>query len=203
MGLTEKLQKKKENLEQTVRTRVEEFNSLIRVYLEASMAVNLGVMDIRMLPDLKLVKQKFKIPTQSRLGVAEKEFAKKMMVAEYKMTDNFFKEIDTSIKKVCKKQQDMQKYFFLFQSLSQDLFLALSSEMQWTLRLPSFFSGIIKSSTKDSVHKILTSANFKAADVRKSAVNVRDLKEKMNLSEDWLFQFAYPVLMLSKGSKVK
>ena len=70
MGLTEKLQKKKESLEEEVRNRVEEFNSLIRVYLQATMAVNLGIVDFRMLPDLKLLKQKFKIPTQGRLGVA-------------------------------------------------------------------------------------------------------------------------------------
>lgn len=203
MGLTDKLQKKKENLEEKVRTKVEDFNMLIRVYLQASFAANLGVMDFRMLPDLKLLKQKFKIPTQVRLGVAEKAYVANIMKTEYKLTDSFFSEIDSSIKRVCKKQQDMQSYFGLFQAISQELFTALASEMQWTLRLPGFFSGLIKSSTKSSIHKILTENDFKAMDVRKAAMNVRNLKEKLKFSEDWLFQFSYPVLMLSKGAKVK
>lgn len=203
MGLTEKLQKKKEALEEEVRNRVEEFNSLIRVYLQATMAVNLGIVDFRMLPDLKLLKQKFKIPTQGRLGVAEKAYVSKLMINEYGMTESFFNEIDASAKKVCKRQQDFPNYFYLFQGFSQQLFMALASEMQWTLRLPSIFRSLIKKSTKDSIHKILTENNFKAADARRAALDVRALKEKLNLSEDWMYQYAYPVLMISKGSKVK
>ncbi len=203
MGLTEKLQKKKETLEQEVRGRVEDFNSLIRVYLQASMAATLGIVDFRMLPDLKALKQKFKIPTQGRLGVAEKAYVRNLMETEYKMTDSFFSEIDSSIKRVCKRQQDAPNYFYLLQGLSQNLFLALTTEMQWSLRLPSFFSSLIKRSTKDAIHNILTATTFKAGDARKASVAVREIKGKMNLSEDWLFQYAYPILMISKGSKVK
>lgn len=203
MDLTEKLQKKKEALEEEVRNRVEEYNSLIRVYLQATMAVNLGIMDFRMLPDLKLLKQKFKIPTQGRLGVAEKAFVSKLMMNEYGMTESFFNEIDASAKKICKHQQDFPNYFYLFQGFSQQLFTALVSEMQMTLRLPSIFRSLIKKSTKDSIHKILTTNDFKAADTRKATMDVRALKEKLNFSEDWMFQYSYPVLMISKGAKVK
>ena len=203
MGLTQKLQNKKEALEEEVKNKVEEFNSLLRVYLQATMAVNLGIVDFRMLPDLKLLKQKFKIPTQGRLGVAEKAYVRKLMMNEYAMTETFFSEIDASAKKVCKKQQDLPNYFYMFQGISQYLFTALAGEMQWTLRLPAFMRSIIKASTKDAIHKILTSNNIKAADSLLAARHVRELKEKLNFSEDWLFQFAYPVLMLSKGAKVK
>lgn len=203
MGLTDKLQSKKEALEQEVRERVEEFNSLVRVYLQATMAVNLGIMDLRMLPDLKLLKQKFKIPTEGKLGVAEKKYVRKLMMSEYKMTEVFFNEVDSSAKRVCKKQQDMPNYFYLFQGLSQSMFMSVANEMQWSLRLPAFFNGLIKRSAKDAIHKVLTSNDFKAADARQAAINTRSLKDKLNLSEEWMLQYMYPVLMLSKGAKVK
>lgn len=203
MGLTEKLQGKKEKMEQEVRARIEEFNSLISVYLQGAAAMQLGIMDLRMLPQLKILKQRFKIPTQGRLGNAEKNYVSKLMMNEYKIPESFFKEIDASIKKVCKRQQDLQTYSVYFQNLSQNLFFAVASEMQITLRLPAFFRSLIKSSMKDAVHKVLTGVDFKAGDTRRAAIVVRELSEKMKLSEDWLFQYAYPVLMLSKGAKIK
>ena len=203
MGLTDKLQSKKEALEQQVRERVEEFNTLVRIYLQATMAANLGIVDFRMLPDLKLLKQKFKIATEGKLGVAEKKYVRKLMMNEYKMNESFFNEIDSSAKRVCKKQQDMPNYFYLFQGFSQAMFMSVTNEMSMALRLPAFFNGLIKSSAKDAIHKVLTSNDFKAADARQAAVNTRSLKEKLNLSEDWMLQYVYPVIMISKGSKVK
>jgi len=58
MGLTEKLQKKQAAMQEEAQNRVQDFNSLFGVYLQATMAVNLGIVDLRMLPDLKLMKQK-------------------------------------------------------------------------------------------------------------------------------------------------
>jgi hypothetical protein len=203
MGITEKLQRKKEKMEQEVRARIEEFNSLVSVYLQASFASQLGILDLRMLPQLKIFKHKFNLMTQGRLGNAEKAFVSKLMINEYKLTEEFFKEIDASVKRVCKRQQDMQTYSIYFQNLSQNLFLSVASEMQWSLRLPAFFRSLIKSSMKDAVHKVLTGSDFKAGDARKAAIVVRELSNKMKLSENWLFQYAYPVLMLSKGAKIK
>mgnify|MGYP003397163118 FL=1 len=203
MGLTEKLQKKQAAMQEEAQNRVQDFNSLFGVYLQATMAVNLGIVDLRMLPDLKLMKQKFKIPTQGRLGIAEKAFVSELMMNEYGMDESFFKGIDSSAKKNCKKVQDMQSYFSMLQAFFQQLFMALSSEMGMSLRLPGFFRKLIKSSTKDAIHKILTSNDFKAADARRAAVDVRALKEKLGFSEDWMVQYAFPVLMISKGAKVK
>jgi DNA-binding protein H-NS len=82
MGITEKLQGKKEKMEQEVRARIEEFNSLVSVYLQASFASQLGILDLRMLPQLKIFKHKFNLMTQGRLGNAEKAFVSKLMINE-------------------------------------------------------------------------------------------------------------------------
>lgn len=203
MGLTEKLMKKKERMEETIRNQSEDFNSLIRVYLQAAMASSLGIVDFRLLPDLKLFKQKLRIPTEGRLGVAEKKYIRKLMLAEYGIEELFFNEIDSSVKRCCKKQNDMQNYFYLFQGFSQDLFMAVAGEMQMALRLPAFLRSWIKKMTKDTIHNLLTTNDFKASDVRQAAVNVRAYKEKLHFSEDWMLQYTFPVLMIAKGAKVK
>lgn len=203
MGITEKLMKKKEAMEESIRNRSEDFNSLIRVYLQSAMASNLGIVDFRMLPDLKLFKHKLKLPTEGRLGVAEKKYIRKLMHTEYGLEENFFNEIDSSVKRCCKKQQDMPNYFYLFQGFSQDLFMAVAGEMQMALRLPAFFRSWIKKMTKETIHKLLTSNDFKAADVRQATINVRTYKEKLNFSEEWMLQYTFPVLMIAKGAKVK
>ncbi len=203
MGLFDKLQKKQDAMQQELVNNVQDYQSLFSVYLQATMAVNLGIVDFRMLPDLKLFKQKFKIPTKGRLGVAEKEYVSQLMMNEYGVTESFFQEIDASAKKRCKKLQDMQGYFGMLQAFFQQLMKVLASEMGMALRLPAFFKKLIKSSTKDAIHKILTSNDFKAADARLAAMDVRALKEKLGFSEDWMFQYAYPFMMLSKGSKAK
>ena len=50
---------------------VEEFVSLIRVYYQAVIAVQLGITNLNMLSDMALFKRMLKIPTQNnKLGVA-------------------------------------------------------------------------------------------------------------------------------------
>ncbi|MFA6778985.1 MAG: hypothetical protein WCU80_04270 [Paludibacteraceae bacterium] len=203
MGLLDKLTKKKEALEDAVRTRSEEYNSLIRVYMQAVMAANLGITDLRMLPDMLLFKRKLKIATQGRLGVAEKAYIRKLMKDEYGISDVFFNEIDSSARKFCKKQNDIPNYFYAFQGLSQDLFMAVGTKMQYKLRLPSIFKGLIRSMTKKAINEVLTKDVWKAADVRQACVNVRMYKDKLHLSEEWMFQYVYPVLMIAKGAKAK
>ncbi|HOI26377.1 MAG: hypothetical protein M0P12_08410 [Paludibacteraceae bacterium] len=203
MGLLEKLTKKKDALEEAVRERSEEYNSLIRVYMQAVMAANLGITDLRMLPDMLVFKRKLKIATQGRLGVAEKAYIRNLMMKEYGMKELFFNEIDSSAKKFCKKQNDIPNYFYAFQGLSQDLFMAVGTKMQYKLRLPSIFKGLIRSMIKKTIHEVLTKDVWKAADVRQACVNVRMYQQKLHLSEDWMFEYVYPVLMIAKGSKAK
>lgn len=190
-------------MEESIRNQSEDFNSLVRVYLQAVMASSLGIVDFRMLPDLKLFKQKLKIPTEGRLGVAEKKYIRKLMYNEYGIEEVFFNEIDSSVKRCCKKQNDMPDYFYKFQGLSQDLFMAVAGEMQMALRLPAFFRSWIKKMTRETIHKILNTNDFKAADVRQASMNVRAYKQKLHFSEEWMLQYTFPVLMIAKGAKVK
>ena len=64
MNFISKLFKKeKEQDNEQIKGSVEEFVSLIRVYYQAVMAVNLGVTNLNILADMALFKRMLKIPT--------------------------------------------------------------------------------------------------------------------------------------------
>ena len=72
------------------------------------MACNIGITNINFLPDMAVFKRTLKIPTQNnKLGIAEKSRCKKMLVELYGLSDDFFKEIDGSIKKNCKNVNEI------------------------------------------------------------------------------------------------
>ena len=59
------------NSEQNSSKNVEDFVSLTRVYFQSVIAAQLGVTNIRFVPDVANFKRLFKIPTQGgRLGMA-------------------------------------------------------------------------------------------------------------------------------------
>lgn len=102
MNFISKLFKKKEEEETEVVSKgsVEEFVTLIRVYYQAVMAVQLGITNLNILNDMALFKRMLKIPTQNnKLGIAEKSRSRKILMQEYGLNENFFKEIDASIKR--------------------------------------------------------------------------------------------------------
>ena len=103
MGIFAKLFKK--NSEGTSSKNVEDFVSLTRVYFQSVIAANLGITNIRFVPDVANFKRLFKIPTQGgKLGLGEKAAARKMLMEDYGISESFFKEIDSSIKKNCRTQ---------------------------------------------------------------------------------------------------
>ena len=52
---------------------MEDFMLLIRVYYQAVMAAQIGINNLAALPDLRVFKQTYKVPTQNnRLGLGEK-----------------------------------------------------------------------------------------------------------------------------------
>ena len=72
---------------------VEDFVSLTRVYFQSVIAANLGITNIRFVPDVANFKRLFKIPTQGgRLGQAEKAASRKMLMQDYGISENFFKD---------------------------------------------------------------------------------------------------------------
>jgi hypothetical protein len=57
-----------------------------------------------------------------------------MMKEIYGLKDDFFKEIDMSIRKNCHKIQDVQPYMIQFQGFSQDLMMLMGNLMKAAVR---------------------------------------------------------------------
>lgn len=181
---------------------MEDFMTLIRVYFQAVMAADLGITNLNALPDLRVFKTTLKVPTQGgKLGLGEKARCKKMLKEMYEMDDQFFKEIDQSIRRRCRKIQDVQTYLLQFQAYVQDVMMLTGNLMKFKLRLPGFFKKAIRSMTEKTVHDIFTKNDYKDASVLKTVVSVRELNKRLGFSEKWTTDFVYRVVMLAKKEK--
>ena len=206
MGFFSKLFKKNkpEVEENTTKGTVEEFVSLIRVYYQASMAVNLGISNLNILPDMALFKRMLKIPTQNnKLGVAEKSRVRKVLMQDYGLPESFFKEIDSSVKKNCRNQNDIKSYFFLFQGFCNDLFNLLGNLMQWKFRFSMLLKKLLYNMTTKTVHEILTRSEWKDVSVQKAAWSVRKYAATLGYYEQWIVDFVYNVVLLAKEDQKK
>ena len=197
MGFLSKLFGKKD--EQQKAGGMEDFMTLIRVYFQAVMAADLGITNMAALPDLRVFKTTLKVPTQNnKLGLAEKSKCKKMLKDIYGMSDDFTKEIDQSIRKRCKKPQDIQTYMYQFSGFTQDLMMLTGNLMKFKLRLPSFFKSAIRTMTEKTVNDIFTKNDFSDAGVMKTVVAIRQYAQKLGFSQQWTTDFVYKVVMLAK-----
>lgn len=178
---------------------MEDFMTLIRVYFQAVMAADLGITNLAALPDLRTFKATLKVPTQNnKLGLAEKTRCKKMLKELYGMDDDFTKEIDQSIRKRCKKMQDVQTYMYQFSGFTQDLMMLTGNLMKFKLRVPSFFKGVIRTMTEKTVGDIFNKNDFKDAGIMKTVVAIRQYSQKLGFSQQWVTDFVYKVVMLAK-----
>lgn len=178
---------------------MEDYMTLIRVYFQATIASQLGINNLAMLPDLRMFKTTLHVPTQNnKLGIGEKSHCKKMLKELYKVDDLFFKEIDASIRKNCRKIQDVQVYLVQFQGFTQDLMMLMGNLMKFKLRMPSFFKGAIYSMTEKTVKEIFTKNDYKDAGVVKVVLNIRQYNKRLSFSEKWITGFVYQVVMLAK-----
>lgn len=183
---------------------VEDFALLTRVYFQSVIAVNLGITNINFVPDVATFKRLFKVATQGgKLGLAEKSRSRKMLISDYGLSENFFKEIDTSVKKNCKKQQDVQSYLALFQGFSNDLMMLMGNLMQWKFRLPGFMKKTLYGLTEKTVHDVVTKTVWKKDEVHKTAKNVRQYKERLGFSEQWMTEYVYHIIVLAKKDSGK
>lgn len=181
---------------------MEDFMTLIRVYFQAVMAADLGITNLAALPDLRTFKATLKVPTQNnKLGLAEKARCKKMLKELYQMDDNFTKEIETSIRKRCKKPQDVQTYMYQFSGFSQDLLMLTGNLMKFKLRLPSIFKSAIRTMTEKTVNDIFTKNDFTDPGVMKTVVAIRQYDQKLGFSQQWVTDFVFRVVMLAKKEK--
>ena len=197
MSIFANLFKKQADADAKVVGNVEDFVSLTRVYFQSVIAVNLGITNIRFLPDVANFKRLFKVATQGgKLGLAEKSASRKMLMQDYGISESFFKEIDTSIKKNCRTQNDVQAYLFMYQGFSSDLMMLMGNLMQWKFRMPAIFKKALRSMTEKTVHDVCTKTVWKADDVHKTAAAVRQYKERLGFSEQWMSEYVYNIVLL-------
>ena len=178
---------------------MEDYMTLVRVYFQAALASQLGITNLAMLPDLRVFKTSLHVPTvNNRLGIGEKAQVKKMMKNLYDTDDNFFKEIDASIRKNCQKLQDVNTYLIQFQNFTQDLMMLMGNLMKFKLRLPSFMKKTLYKLTAQTVDDIFNKNDFSDASVLKTVLQLRQFNKRLAFSQQWVTDFTFQVLMLAK-----
>ena len=197
MGLFSFFKKKDKEVEKI--GGMEDFMTLIRVYYQAVLASNLGITNLGMLADMATFKRTLKVPTQNnKLGVAERSRCKKMLEQIYGMNEDFFREIDASIKKNCKNLNSVQPYLFAFQGFNNDLMMLVSNLLSWKLRIPSIFNGLLRGLTEKTINDILTKNSWKDQATFQTVYAVRQYKEKLGYSEKWIVDYVYKIISLAK-----
>lgn len=198
MGLLSKLFGKSNKKEHKT-GGMEDYMTLVRVYLQAAIAENAGITNLAMLPDLRMFKTTLHVPTlNNKLGVGEKKHCKKMLKDLYNTEDDFFKEVDQSIRKNCRKIQDVQTYLIQFQNFTQDLMMLMGNLMKFKLRMPSFMKKAIYGMTEKTVADIFHKNDFKDMGVMKTVVAIRNYDKRLGFSEKWITDFVFQVVMLAK-----
>ncbi len=181
---------------------MQDYMMLIRVYFQAAIAAQTGISNISMLPDLRVFKSTLKVKTEhNKLGIAEKTACRKITKDLYGHSDDFFKEIDRSVAKNCKKLQDVQTYMLQFQGLTQEMMMLVSDMMKFKLRIPSFFKKLLYQATQQTVNKIFTKNDFSEASTLKAVAAVRKYNQRLGFSQQWLTDFIFQVLILAKKEK--
>ena len=178
---------------------MEDYMTLIRVYFQAAIAETAGITNLAALPDLRMFKSTLKVPTvNNKLGIGEKRQCRKMMNEIYGTEESFFKEIDQSVKKNCRKLQDVQVYLVQFQNFSQDLMMLTGNLMKFKLRLPSFMKKALYTVTEKNINDIFHKNDFSDPGVLKTVAAVRNYNRRLGFSEKWVTDFVYQVVMLAK-----
>ena len=180
---------------------IEDFMTLIRVYFQAVLASELNISNLASLPDLRVFKTTLRVPTQGKLGIAERTRCKSMLKEMYEMDDQFFKEIDQSIRRRCKKLQDVQPYMYQFQGYVQGIMMLTGNLMSYKMRLPGFMKKMLYQITEKTVNDIFNKNDFTDASVIKTVVEVREMNKRLGFSQQWTTDFVYRVVMLSKKEK--
>lgn len=197
MGLIQKLFGKKEN--ETKVGGMEDYMTLVRVYFQAALAARLGITNLSMLPDLRAFKVTMKVPTlNNKLGLGEKKAVMKMMKEMYQTKEDFFTEIDQSIKKNCHKLQDVNTYLVQFQGFTQELMMLMGNLMKFKLRLPSIFKKTFYAMVQKQVSDLFVKNDFKDPSVVKAVMAIRQYDQRLNFSQKWITDFVYQVMMLAK-----
>ena len=173
--------------------------TLISVYFQSVLASNLGINNLSALPDMLAFKRSLKVATiNNKLGLGEKKACAKLLQDLYGISDSFFKEIDQSVKKNCKKQTDIQGYLYQFQGFTQDIMMLMGNLLKWKFRIPSFMKKLVKSVIDNTVHDIFTKNTWSDEGVTKTVFTIRRYQQTLGFSEEWIKEFVYNVIVLAK-----
>ena len=155
---------------------MEDYMTLVSVYFQAALASQLGITNLAMLPELRVFKTSFHVPTvNNRLGIGEKAHVRKMMHDIYGTDESWFKEIDSSIR-----------------------MMLIGNLMKFKLRLPSFMKNTLYKMTAQTVDDIFNKNDFSDASALKTVVTLRQLNSHLKFSQQWVTDFAFQVMMLAK-----
>lgn len=64
--------------------------------------------------------------------------------------------------------------------------------------MPSIFKKALYGMTQKTVHDVCTKTVWKADDVHKTAAAVRQYKERLGYSEQWMTDYVYNIILLAK-----
>ena len=178
---------------------MEDFMTLIRVYFQSVLAANLGISNMAALPDLVAFKRSLHVATvNNKLGVGERKACQKMMQDLYGISDNFFLEIDKSIKKSCKNPNDARNYMFAFSGFTQELMMLVGNLMKWKFRIPSFLKKAMRVMVEKTIRDIVTRNDWNDDGERKSVAVIRKYQKSLGFTETWMTEYVYNVITLAK-----
>ena len=105
-----------------------------------------------------------------------------MMKGVYSTEEDYFNEIDLSIRKNCRNLQDVNVYLIQFQTFTQDLMMLMGNLMKFKLRLPSFMKKALYNMTQKTVNDIFNKNDFNDASVLKTVEQLRKLNQRLGFS---------------------
>ena len=201
MGLLDGLKKKNEDKQAEIQKNEEDYISLIRVYIQAFVAETFGISNINQMPDLRAFKVACKVPTQNgKLGLGERIEARKMLMANYGLSEDFFKTINRSITKNCKNLQQVNSFFVVFQGFVQDFVQLLTTHLGWKLQMPKYFDGMIRKVVVDGVKDLMEKNDWDKLDAAQTAARLRENVNRLGYTQPWMVEFIYPFIMIAKGA---
>ena len=75
--------------------------------------------------------------------------------------------------------------------------------MQWKFRFSMLFKKLLYTQTTKTIHEILTRSEWDDVNVQKAAWSVRKYAQMLGLSEQWIVDFVYHIVLLAKEDQKK
>jgi hypothetical protein len=76
--------------------------------------------------------------------------------------------------------------------------MLVSNLMQWKFRIPGIFHKLLYSMTEKIINDILTKNSWKDEATFKTVYAIRQQKERLGYSAEWMTQYVYKIVTLAK-----